>query len=371
MNLSKRLRIWTSQGLITASQAEAILAYEKHAVQKPWALYGVVGIGLTAIATGVISLVAANWEHIPAALKLVLFFLLEGGLGAMFVRHASRPGIRREAFLTLFALFVLAGIGLVAQIYHLHSNGWSGLLFWLSLILPATLLAQSRLLAHVWFGGLATTLCIWVASDSGPLAVAVTIAYAVAAVGLAHLPGLPLNARFQTAARDWGLSFVVAGLSVMASVFWSEGVSEDLRRLPYLPWAGCALASTVAALATPPYAKAARWRAAVVAMLVAVTAFYTLPIAFELKDQPVLSTAFFILVWALAGLAAVAADRQRLFDLISFVIAVRFVIVYFEVFGSLAATGIGLILSGVVILGVASVWYKFRRTLAAWAAGGR
>ena len=44
----------------------------------------------------------------------------------------------------------------------------------------------------------------------------------------------------------------------------------------------------------------------------------------------------------------------------SLVIALRVVIVYFEVFGSLAMRGLGLIFSGIVILTISFMWHRFR-----------
>lgn len=371
MSLQKQLQAWVGAGLITAPQGEAIAAFEKRAARPPWALYGVAGIGVTALVAGVISLIAANWDGIPAAVKLGLFFLMEGGVGALFVRQQAQPGMRREVALTLFMLFILAGIGLIAQIFNIHSNGWSGLLFWLALSLPVTLMAESRLAANAWFAGLATMLTIWGTSGGGKAQVAVTAGYAVAAVGLAHLPGLRLNEAFKRAALNWGMTFVVFGLTLAASVAWSIDAPAEVRAHAALPWAGCALAAGIALLATPPYAQARRWRLAIVATLVSATAFYTLPLLVPLGEQPIGGAVCFLIVWSCAGVAAVAAERQRLFDVISFFIAARFVAIYFEVLGTLAATGIGLIVSGLVILGAVTVWYRFRRKVAALAVGGR
>jgi hypothetical protein len=51
---------------------------------------------------------------------------------------------------------------------------------------------------------------------------------------------------------------------------------------------------------------------------------------------------------------------KRPFDFASFVMALRFVIIYFVVFGSLTTTDIGLIISGGVIIAIAIYWNKLR-----------
>jgi hypothetical protein len=77
----------------------------------------------------------------------------------------------------------------------------------------------------------------------------------------------------------------------------------------------------------------------------------------------VCGAAGFIAVWAAAAAAAAAASMKKLFDIASFVIAIRFIVIYFEVFGSLSMTGIGLIISGAVIIGIAILWNRGRRTV--------
>jgi uncharacterized membrane protein len=87
------------------------------------------------------------------------------------------------------------------------------------------------------------------------------------------------------------------------------------------------------------------------------------PLEDSLTNQ-IVGCALFIGAWSGAAAIAASMHRRRLFDFAAAVIAVRFIIVYFEVFGSLAATGLGLVTSGVVILGIAYLWYRFRRRVA-------
>jgi hypothetical protein len=90
-----------------------------------------------------------------------------------------------------------------------------------------------------------------------------------------------------------------------------------------------------------------------------------IPSFVDVGDQPILGCALFIAVWSGAAAIAAANERRRLFDAAALIIGIRFIVVYFQVFGSLAATGLGLILSGSVILGVAYLWYRYRGQVAA------
>lgn len=369
-----KLDVWVTAGLISGEQAAAIRAYEERRPTRPWALYGVAGIGITAIITGIISLVAANWDAIPAAMKLASYLALQAGVGVAFVRRAAVPGLLREVLLSMFALLFLAGIGLVAQIYNLRSDGWQGLLFWLALSLPVTLLSQGRLMNHVWLAGLATTVGVWVNASFGQeedlrVLCAITFAYLVLGVGLFQTQRPWLPPLLRRAAMQWGLAAVVALFPFVAAFAWAgEGLSLDAPlRIATLPWLGAIVAVGATLLGAPKYEP--RLGRSLVFMIICSAAYVTLPYSLKLHDHDLLGAIGFMLVWAAAGAAAVFAGRKRLFDVVAFVIAARFVVVYFEVFGSLAATGIGLIVSGGVILGTVYVWHRFRGHIARWVGG--
>ncbi len=60
MRLTKKLDAWAEANLINRDQADAILTFESpRAAVKSWVLYGIVGIGITTIFTGIISLISA------------------------------------------------------------------------------------------------------------------------------------------------------------------------------------------------------------------------------------------------------------------------------------------------------------------------
>ena len=101
-----------------------------------------------------IAVIAANWEAIPAAVKLGVDFALLC-TAAWGVWHSRRKGrnLAAEALLTAFALLVLGSIGLVGQIYHLPAHGLSALLFWSVLTFPLLFLSSKPLFPGLWFIG--------------------------------------------------------------------------------------------------------------------------------------------------------------------------------------------------------------------------
>lgn len=368
MKLEKRLARWTSAGLLTEEQSNAILAWEHDQPSMSWVLFGITGLGVVVLMTGVVSIIAANWDDIPARVKLTGYFLSLVALAYGAWRRHELPGVVRECLLTVFALYVLAGIGLIGQVYHLTSNGYEELFLWLTLILPTTLLAKSRLVNNVWFLGLVTAMSIWVGYSDlirpGPSRIYVATALPYLFLGLGYL----LWDRFEffaSTARVWSYAVLLLGFGVAANVAWSLGEQLITTRTGWaaaLPFTTLAIALGAVALRRPLIGRGISL--AITATLVLSALLILPPLYLDIDKHEVLGCALFIAAWSGAAAIAAGMERRRLFDFAALVIAVRFVVVYFEVFGSLAATGIGLICSGAVILGFAYLWYRHRGTVA-------
>ncbi len=373
--LEQRVQLWKDQGFISAEQAKKIVTFENTNPGRSWIAYGVAAIGLVAIATGFISIIAANWESISESTKLVIYFTLQVGLGLGFLKFANKQGLPREIFLSLFALLALGGIGLVGQIFHLESDGWQGLRFWLILILPISLLAQSRFLPNIWFAGLFTTLGIWFgsaersyiadyavreAAEVARVMMPLSFVYGVIAIGALSSKFAPLS--FINAARTWGWLLLLGGVVTLTNVTWSmRNVSGPIFSFSVglVPFIVSLIAAGLYFLRSKIPEE--RKGALVLMILAPLSCFlFILPLTMKREGFDLLGIAFFLLEFSLAAAAAALLNRKRLFDLATFVIAIRFIVAYFEVFGTLAATGIGLIISGVVILGAVWGWYKLR-----------
>lgn len=375
INLKHKLMTWVENGLITSDQRQRILAFEDRQGSKPWVLYGIAGIGVTALVTGIISLVAANWEIIPAWLKLVNYFLIQSAAGFLYLRFDRKPGLWREVFLTTFSLLFFAGIGLIAQIYNLHGDGWEALLLWLGITLPITLRAQSGMICHIWMLTSLVTSWIWATAGSNihleeqRICLATAVPFLLTALGFWAQKFVTLNERFRTASVVWGIGALLICGTPMANFSWADShhYSIGLEKL-VVPW--IALLIAVAGSLVRPNASPTQ-RMTTAALFVAVGIYLTIPVTrSEWHQHSVMGAIGFIVVWALAAAAASLANYRRLFDVASLVIAIRFIVIYFEVFGSLTYTGVGLIASGVVILGVVAIWYKLRKNIVGGKAGG-
>ncbi len=383
VNLGRRLEAWTQAGLISESQSAAIAAYEKTNA-RPWSLYGLTGIGVMTVATGVISLIAANWSDIPSFVKLLGYFLLQAALGVWAIRQLPRSGIWREASLLLYALGFLAGIGLVAQIYHLGGSGWRALAFWLFLTAPVVLRAEGALFNHGWVLTLLYTAAVWSIEYRHPgltdelrVSLAATIPLTLTGLGFFSERFFSLPRAFREAILTWGLASVLIAGTITGNVLWHTGGHRELQKfLNYLalPWCALLFAAAGSWLRGPATPRALRGVTAVT--LIACGVYFTLPFFLPPDSRGVMVNRIigaggFILIGLLCSAAAALGQYRRLYDLATALVTIRILMIYFEIFGSMTSTGLGLILTGGLILGLARVWQKYRGPLLHWMEGKR
>ena len=97
------------------------------------------------------------------------------------------------------------------------------------------------------------------------------------------------------------------------------------------------------------------------ALLVLCVALAYLPPMFGPTGEgwPFAAALAFVGLWILVAYVAHAAGSVRVLNMATAVVGVRILIVYFEVFGSLLGTGVGLITGG--LLTIALVWFWMRK----------
>ena len=129
MNIEKKLDVWTKEKLITGAQKKAVLEYEERLKSRSL-LYTLLFLGGFRFGLGIISLITYNWQDVSPAAKLVIYFVMLAATGGAAV--SASFGSRRllsETLLFVYALLVLAGIGLIGQIYQLTAHGLRALSF--------------------------------------------------------------------------------------------------------------------------------------------------------------------------------------------------------------------------------------------------
>src|SRR5512138_497258 len=149
MSLQKKLLAWQEAGLIDQATRERILQHEQKRA-RPYALYIMGGLGVLAVALGVILLVASNWDQIPRLAKMVLDLAVMASLAwvVVFADDSDRRWLR-EMMLLLYTGLALASVALVGQAYQLGGEPWQALIVWTVMVLPALLVMGHRMVSAV------------------------------------------------------------------------------------------------------------------------------------------------------------------------------------------------------------------------------
>ncbi|HPE59140.1 MAG: DUF2157 domain-containing protein [Thiothrix sp.] len=391
-NIETRLALWQEQGLLSADQAQAIRTFESEnsPSRRHWWLYSLLILGASIIGLGIISLIAANWADIPDTTKLGADLLLLSGLGAALLWQYRRPqGWWFEALITAFMILCLASIGLIAQIYQLNGSWFHALLFWSVMTLPITLFSRQLFAPFLW-GTLFLHALVWsgVALFTNPMedtyrfiAPLCLFAPLLAVTLYGLLRPFKALADFRSTFFFW---FQISGLMalVVIDLARSGGEMRSYELSWYLPAYIAAVALILLILSNSGYRMLNK--VLLVSCILLLLLYYqpdilfsgntrythagmdhASPFSFWQADDiraPILS----ILILFLYATHAGNIGHARTFNIITFLIGLRFVILYFQAMGGLAATGVGLIMSGVMIIGIAWFWHKSRNRLQRW-----
>lgn len=366
--LERKLARWKAAGLIDDGIAEAIVSFERRD-RRPVTVWVVASLALLALALGVVLLVGANWDRIPACFKLAVQFAAMMGAAATVA-----DGLRRgrqwqtEAALFLLAVAVLAGIALQGQIYQQAAPLWQPLAFWIFLCGPALLLLGRTWLAGSLFSLMLGALMLALAfhgfdhADAGRagfLGAAGAIPFVL--VGMASWR--QGSDSFRTALVGFGLLYVLF-LASLAHAAWSGGITaaESREALKALGLPLLTAGAAIAAASRLPPGERRVLRTIVIFSFAASAAALVTPHESAWYWR-LAGVVLFCAMWGSIIRVAAVNGHMTLYRIGVVAIAARLIIVYFELFGSLALTGLGLIAGGVLVLALLAILHRAKQRL--------
>ncbi|HEX2677306.1 MAG TPA: DUF2157 domain-containing protein [Polyangiales bacterium] len=372
MSLEHKLAKWQDAGVIDAATRERIEAFERQG-QRPILLYALGGLGALTLGIGVISVVASNWDAITKVQKLGLDLALGVALAGALYFVASRGRVWQSDVLAgVYYAFVLASIALLGQVYQLGAPEWQALLTWSLCTAPFMLLVRSRLLGAVWLCGLVTThaYCMeaWIeaidrhrpALDhfASNLAVSVLAVSIMVFVMAARIPWLVRERPQVSAAWTSTLWSALFCGAFMLGFVWYER-SPDAGAIS---WSILVAAIVVLALhlSLPRLYPGLPSRARLGVSLVLTSSWivFATGVLFEHGHLDAVGAVYQVLLLALCAWTALQLGRLRTFNALTGLIALRVLVMYFEVFGSMLSTGLGMITGGVLTLLLAWLWKR-------------
>lgn len=355
-SLKRKFTRWQEAGLISEEQSAAILSFEKE--RKSGKLVKDLGtVGIIAILLGVVSLVASNWAALTDEIKLIGHFVLNLLVILVMLRiDGDKHPVRRDGCtLLLFGLF-LTFIALIGQIYQLHGDLHVTLAFWLAICTP-----------FVWYFGRSYTVAVpWLLAFLAALFLNIEfyfekshlIEVLIGSLMCFYLPmALILASRLpvmQSRRPGFAATFFYLGLTLpalfatIAIMFFYEGG----RDLPHqtVQVALMALGLFITFLVFRPKVRTDEDASCLWYYLLVSGALIMLPFVLPELESRVLSAVLFVLYWIFIAWVGARTHSASLTDWAIRLVILRLFIVYIEVFGSMLYNGIGLIISGIMLL---------------------
>jgi uncharacterized membrane protein len=273
--LADQLPGWEREGIVTVDGARRLR--ERYPVESARGLAQMIvgAVGALLVGTGLVAVLASNWDDFPRWVRLLLAFgplaASQGATWLVLRRGAAAKGWQREAAAVVQTLAAGAAMALVSQIYNLPGR-WTELLFWWCLVsLPLAWALASQAVAIAYLVGIA----VWTVAEAGErgpwgaaAAADVRIWFPILLAGVLPLwPGPSLRDRPAIGSRLALAASALVGLFAVAAhasnggvpgeaAFWlvmlssgvvllfplsREGIAEPLARKPQVQLGGIAM----------------------------------------------------------------------------------------------------------------------------------
>jgi uncharacterized membrane protein len=384
MNISKKLIEWQKEELIDIATVEKINKYEAHA-SKPIALWAIGGLGVFSVLVGIISMIASNWHHTSAWLKLFTALLICLCVATALYRIAHRSvdstkSLWAQELLVIFYYgFILASMALIGQVYQLNGSFNILLCVWILATIPLTLLGRGKFLATLWMISFGITYflnlqVLYYFIESGTrsefysfiVVGSLCFTAPVIFIFLSGIPWLYKNRPVFSMVFSRSSWFGIILMGWLSQFFWYDNYTMNGRFISYPTSIFCVLVALLFAFIPKIYAK--ETSEMVLSMrVVLITAFlFTAISAYFWKNNslPLVGALSNLAYLCVLAWAALKINSIGFFNAVTALIGLRIIAIYLEVFGTMFDTGIGLIIGGALTLFVALWWFKKSNALA-------
>lgn len=357
--LRKKVDSWLKESIIDNETHSRILSFEEN----KFSLSGnhfILGLGTVSIAVGIISVVAANWYILTKETKIISNIIMLLFLAIMtYLSEKKNYKVLLEIFCTLYFVSIIATFALIGQIYNITNETFLTLSYWLLLGTPLIVLTKTKYAAYFY----STIVLVWAingviyidkyskAQTTFLILVPITIFYISLIFKNIDKKEIS-NALMKFSQFSLSVIFLI-----IAPILW-----RDIYKHNYSPLIQNSIIILTASLPLFFYIiKKYSFRWFSIALLIFL--FIQIPSAFVIGDQKEISALFFLTIWSAIAYLAYESKNQKLFDVSFLIISLRIIIIYFEVFGSLLDTGIGLIGSGCFLITIFYLWNSNRKTI--------
>lgn len=150
-------------GIITPTQKVQILDFDND-VGHSWVYRILMTLGIFTLGVGVISIVAANWQDIGDMVKLIimLLLLLFSAFGVLYYLKQNKTKVAEKWALSEF-LFSGAAVGLIIQVFQLSGGKiYAPLGVWALMTASLLFLPKQKLISYFWMPLFLTWAVMWI-----------------------------------------------------------------------------------------------------------------------------------------------------------------------------------------------------------------
>jgi len=379
LGLQQKLTHWCNAGIITSSQVEAIQSYESGHAKTGWR-YGLIFLAVLAIGVGFALIVASNWDAISWQIKLGLHAVINLGLALWLINRYDRISrniapdmvdVPLEIGIFFLWVLVLTFMALNGQIFQLSGTAEELLRVWFWITAPMIAwFARSKyiltpfaaLLGFYVFYEIDHFIRLIYQHELNWLnyayAVFIPVLFFCAGSELQrHHVKLLLGRIFIMLATV----FAILAASTMASFTrWYVPESDMvMRTLPYALMLAILIIGFIHPRFILPEQKT-RFQ-----LLLFAGGIILLPGILPFANT-VFSALLFTALWLGVGYYGKRENEVKLVDLCVVLIAIRIYVAFWELFGTMLQTGVGLIAAGVILLCFIYASNRIRLKLRNW-----
>jgi uncharacterized membrane protein len=364
MSVSKKTSRWIEAGLLSETQAQNIIAFEKKRGAGRL-MKGLYGLGGFAVLIGVLAIIASNWQIIPPYTKLALHLLINSVLAyGIYIFERRGKTLARE--LSVFGLtgLTLTLIALTGQIFHLNGSIAAALVLWMGLCTPFALVYGRTYISLIpWLIGFVGAIFAGIGEYILPqLNDTDAVVVVVGVCALLPLAFIQAAGSFQNINRPalrkllfcTGLAGSFIAANTACQIWYDGGLVDSLTAQFMIAGVLAMAAAGVFLIRLPAVRDVAQSPDNTRLFLWGGLAVSALPFIFPEVESGLLAAATFIAYWIFLGFMGQRTGRQSLVSISIAVIAIRIYVIYLELFGSMLQTGVGLVFSGLLLMGM--VW---------------
>ncbi len=382
IKINRHLVEWMDNGLISRDQHDSILSYEKSkskGERTRWILYGFLILGICVLAAGIISLIAANWDEIPASGKLAgNFIILIITAAACYKVYGGGSDALSDALMSFFSLLCLASIGLISQVYHTGGELYQAVLLWIIITFPLSSFSRRDFLPHVWSAGSILAYLLWAFSKSSwwysldryfeqdiILCILLTVPLLTFILHMTFRSISSLSG-YSGAFAIW--SIIASAAAIGATDYYYSADYSNLFPKMLLPVYILMVLSILILKFLSGYSQKER---SIIFSIIIITMLVHLPnfivaVSNIYEYGKFIGALYTVILLVLIGMIFTIRENKKLFNTIMLLLGCRFLIIYFQVFRDLATTGLGLIISGILIIAIALLWFKEHNRIEEW-----